>query len=192
MTTSFYSEEELSSFGFKHCGGNVLISRKASIYAASNISIGDNVRIDDFCILSGNITLGNYIHIGAYTALFGGAKGIHMMDFSGLSSRCVIYAETDDYSGEFLTNPTVPDELRNVSGGQVILHKHVIIGAGTCILPNTVLAEGAAVGSMSFVSKSLDEWGIYAGCPCKKMKDRKKDLIALEQKLKGWEGEEYV
>ena len=33
-----------------------------------------------------------------------------MKDFSGISSRCTIYAESDDYSGKFLTNPTVPDE----------------------------------------------------------------------------------
>lgn len=184
MITSFYSKKEIADLGFKHCGENVLISRKASIYGTSNISIGENVRIDDFCILSGNITLDDYIHIGAYSALFAGTKGIHMMDFSGLSSKCVIYAETDDYSGDFLTNPTVPDEFRHISGGQVTLHKHVIIGSGTCILPNTILAEGVSVGSMSLVNKSLAEWGIYAGCPCKKIKDRNKNVIVLEQKLK--------
>lgn len=189
MALGFYSEDEITAFGFKNCGENVLLSRKASIYGASSISIGENVRIDDFCILSGNITLGSYIHIGAYSALFGGTKGITMMDFSGLSSRCVIYAETDDYSGGFLTNPTIPDEFRNVYGGQVILHKHVIIGSGTCILPNTVLAEGAAVGSMSMVNKSLDGWGIYAGCPCRRIKERNRNLIALEQKLKEYIGE---
>lgn len=46
--TSFLSENELKAIGFKCYGSNVLISRKASIYGAANISIGDNVRIDDF------------------------------------------------------------------------------------------------------------------------------------------------
>lgn len=192
MITSFYSKEEIYDMGFKSCGENVLISRKASIYRVSNISIGENVRIDDFCILSGNITLGNYIHIGAYSALFGGAKGIEMMDFSGLSSRCVIYAETDDYQGDFLTNPTVSDAYRNVSGGKVTLHKHVIIGSGTCILPDVTLAEGVSVGAMSMVNQSLDEWGVYAGCPCKRIKERSKNLIALEQKFKEYVGEQNL
>lgn len=189
MITSFYSKEEINNMGFKNCGENVLISRKASIYGVSDISIGENVRIDDFCILSGNITLGNYIHLGAYSALFGGTKGIQMMDFSGLSSRCVIYAETDDYMGDFLTNPTVPAEYRNVFGGKVTLQKHVIIGSGTCILPDVTLAEGVSVGAMSMVHKSLDEWGVYVGCPCKRIRDRSKNLIELEQKLKKYEGE---
>ena len=63
--TSFYSEEELKSLGLKHYGKNVLISRKCSIYSAESISIGNHVRIDDFCILSGEITIGDYCHISA-------------------------------------------------------------------------------------------------------------------------------
>lgn len=55
MKTSFYTHDELAEIGFKSCGKNVLISRKASIYSPAKIEIGDNVRIDDFCILSGVI-----------------------------------------------------------------------------------------------------------------------------------------
>lgn len=57
---SFFSKEELQLLNIK-VGNNVKISRKSSIYGY-NIEIGDNVRIDDFCILSGKIRLGNYIH----------------------------------------------------------------------------------------------------------------------------------
>ena len=55
---SFYSQEELMKIGFLSVGKNVLISKKASIYNPSVISIGNNVRIDDFCILSGKVTIG--------------------------------------------------------------------------------------------------------------------------------------
>lgn len=70
--SSFYSTDELSKIGFKHIGNNVLLSKKTSIYGVENISIGDNTRIDDFCILSGNITIGNYVHIAAFCSLFAG------------------------------------------------------------------------------------------------------------------------
>lgn len=184
MISSFYSENELKKIGFKFLGDNVLVSQKASIYGADRMIIGNNVRIDDFCILSGSIELGNYTHIGAYSALFGGNKGIQMMDFSGLSSKCVIYAETDDYTGSTLTNPTIPDKYRNVSGGKVILEKHVIIGTGTSIMPGVVLGEGAAVGSMSLVNHSVAGWGIYAGCPCRKIKERSKQLLEIEKEFR--------
>ncbi len=183
MKTSFYSEEELQELGLKKVGKNVLISKKASIYGTANISIGNNVRIDDFCILSGYIIIGDYVHIAAYSALFGGKAGIVMKDFSGLSSRCVIYTESDDYSGNYLTNPTVDREYLNRIMGKVILNRHVIIGTGTSIMPAVEIGEGSAVGSMSLVRKSLDAWGIYVGIPCKRVKERSKKLLYLEQEF---------
>lgn len=137
--TSFYSEDEVKKIGFKSVGENVLISRKASIYGADKICIGNNVRIDDFCILSGNITIENYVHIAAAVLLFGGTLGIILKDYSGVSSRSVIYAESDDYSGEAMTNPVVPDKYRHVQGGKVILEKYVVIGTGCTVLPNVCI-----------------------------------------------------
>lgn len=180
---SFYNKDELEQIGFHHCGEDVMISRKASIYGAENISIGNHVRVDDFCILSGRIELGNYVHIAAGTMLFGGEYGISMNDFSGLSSRCSVYAASDDYSGMFLTNPTVPDQFRSIKGGRVLLKKHVIVGSGSTILPGVTIGEGTSVGSMSLVNRSLDDWGIYAGIPCRKIRDRHTNLLALEKAL---------
>lgn len=178
---SFYSSKELQNMGFVSVGENVLISRKASIYGVDKISIGNNVRIDDFCILSGKITLGNNIHISAYTALYGGDTGIILNDFSGISSRCAVYSESDDYSGNCLTNPMNPIEYRNIISGKVILEKHVLVGSGCTILPDVTIKEGTAVGCMSLINQPLDSWGIYAGIPCRKIKDRKKIILKLEE-----------
>ena len=49
---AFLSPSALAEIGFAAVGKNVLISDKASIYGAERIEIGNNVRIDDFCILS--------------------------------------------------------------------------------------------------------------------------------------------
>lgn len=181
--TSFYSYEELAEIGFKSIGTDTLISRNTSIYNPSTISIGSHVRIDDFCILSGNIQIGNYIHIAAACLLFGGNDGITLEDYTGLSSRTAVYAESDDYGGNNFTNPTVPIKFRNILGGGVVVQKHAIIGSGCTILPNVIIGEGCAVGSMSLVSKSLDGWGIYVGIPCRRIKERSRQLIELEQKF---------
>lgn len=179
---SFYSEEELKNVGLKSYGNNVLISCKASIYSAGNISLGDHVRIDDFCILSGNIEIGSYVHIAAYCALYG-REGIILKDFSGLSAKVIIYSAVDDFSGKFMISPMVPPELTNVTGGTVILNKFVHIGAGSIILPNTVLGEGVVVGAMSLVTKSLEPWTINIGIPVKFLKVRKKNLLELEKRV---------
>jgi len=183
MQTSFYTEEELETLGFKAIGKNVSISRNAQIYGASKIIIGNNVRIDDFCVLSGTIELEDYIHIAVYSALFGGNTGIKMESFSGLSSRCVIYAESDDYLGNYLTNPTVDERFKDTVSGKVRLEKHVILGTGTTVLPGVRIGEGSAVGSMSLVNKDLESWGIYFGIPCKWKKERSQRLLLLEKEF---------
>jgi len=184
----FYSREELLAIGFKNVGDNVFISNKASFYSPEKISIGNNVRIDDFCILSGNIMIQNYIHIAAYSALFGGKEGIIIKDFANISSRVSIYALSDDYSGETMTNPLIPEELKNVRHEKVIIDRHVIIGASSVVLPGAVLNEGAAFGSFSLIKGVISPWTINAGIPCKVIKQRKKDLLKLEKTFKLQEG----
>lgn len=171
---SFYSEDELKTLGLKQIGRNVLLSRKCSIYGAENISIGNNTRIDDYTILSGKVYIGDYVHIAAGTYLFGGSAGIEINDFCGLSAKCCIYAVTDDYLGGGMTNPMIPTVYRNVTQETVTLGKHVIIGAGSIVLPGVYIAEGGAFGAMSLINKSTKEWTVYIGAPIKEWKERKK------------------
>ncbi|MDU4802760.1 MAG: acyltransferase [Clostridium butyricum] len=180
---SFYTIEELNNIGFENLGENVLISKKVSIYGAGNISIGNNVRIDDFCILSGKIIIGNYIHIAAYSALFAGDAGIVMEDFSGLSSKCIVYAASDDYSGEFLTNPMIDNQYRNVISKKVTIEKHSIIGSNSTVLPGVTIKEGTSIGACSLITKDCDEWGVYVGVPAKRIKERSKKILNLEKEF---------
>ena len=188
---SYYTDKELKNADFKSIGKNVSISKNCTIIGLSNISIGNNVRIDGYCtiIATGELNIGSYVHIGAYCALF--AKyGITIKDFCGLSQGVKIYTGSDDYGGEYLTNPTIPAKYTsNKNRGKVILNKHVLIGSGSVILPNVTIGKGSSVGALSLVSMSLDKWGVYFGSPVKKIKNRSKKLLELEkqlyQKLKG-------
>jgi len=179
LDNSFYTKEELMSLGFKSVGEYVYVSKKASIYGIEKISIGNNVRIDDFCIISGKVTLGSNIHISAYCALYGGADGIFMEDYSGISARTTIYALTDDFGGEYMTGVMVDNNFRNVISGAVVLEKYVQLGANCVVLPGLTIKEGTVVGAMSLVNSTLESWGIYAGCPCRLVRPRKKDLLTF-------------
>ncbi|MDD3168534.1 MAG: acyltransferase [Eubacteriales bacterium] len=181
--SSFFNNDELHQIGFKEIGDNVMLSRKASIYGASHISLGSNIRIDDFCILSGNITISNFVHVAAYTALYGSQAGIVIEDFANISSRICIYAVCDDYSGETMTNPLIPDRLKHVQNAPTRICRHVIIGSGSTVLQGVTLGEGVAVGAMSLVKDSLEPWGIYAGIPCRRIKDRAKGVLELEKEF---------
>ena len=177
---SFYNDKELRELGLKKYGTNVKISRKASIYSPEKIEIGSNVRIDDFCILSGKITLGNYIHIAAYAAFFGGTAGIELEDFAATSARTTVYAASDDYSGEYMANPLIADKYRNVQSEKVVLRKHALVGAGCIILPGAEIGEGASIGAMSLINHDIEPWTINVGIPAKKKKERSKRLLELE------------
>lgn len=182
---TFYTENELRKLGIKSYGKNVFIGRKAILYNPELLEIGHDVRIDDFCILSGKIKLCNYVHLSHFCGLYGGKKGIFMEDFSGLSSKVTVYAASDDYSGESMTNPMVPGEYKPGSiDKEVIIKKHAIIGAGSVLLPGVVIAQGCSVGSMSLCIKSTEPWSINAGVPAKKIKDRAKDILLLEEKFR--------
>lgn len=176
---SFYTQKELLSLGFKIVGKNVQISRFARFYGIENIEIGDNVRIDDFCILSGNIKLGNYIHISAYTALYG-KLGIEMEDYSGISPRCTLFSASDDFSGDYYIGPLINTKYTHVIGGKILIMKYCQVGSNSVIFPNVTLFEGAVVGAMSLVLHDLDPWKIFKGIPVVYYKDRSKKLLDLE------------
>jgi galactoside O-acetyltransferase len=175
----------IMQMGFKKAGKNIQISDKAAFYNAGNISIGDNTRIDDFCVISageGGIEIGRNVHIAVYVSLIGKGK-ITVGDFANFSSRIAVYSSNDDYSGEFMTNPTVDEEFTNVTHADVFIGKHVIIGTGSVILPGITIEEGASIGSLSLVKNNCESFGIYAGIPAKFIKKRSDKLLDQERKL---------
>ena len=177
------SREIIEQMGFASIGENVQVSDRASFYNVSKISLGNNVRIDDFSVLSaglGGISIGNHIHIAVFSLLIGAGK-IILSDFCNISSRVSIYSSNDDYSGSTMTNPTLPSQYTGVTHADVLLDKHVIVGCGSVILPGITLEEGVAVGALSLVTKDCKAFGIYAGNPARRIKERKRDLLELEK-----------
>lgn len=182
---AFLERAAVEAIGFASLGNNVLISDCAKIYGAERIKIGNDVRIDDFCILSagkGGIEIGSNIHIAAFSSLIGAGR-IVISDFSNLSSRVSIYSSSDDYSGLSMTNPMIPDNFKNVFHADVLLEKQVIVGCGSVILPGVKLATAVAVGALSLINENCEEFSIYAGVPAKKIKERSRNLLKLEEEF---------
>lgn len=180
---AYLSQEELVGIGFKFLGRNVKVSDKASIYNHDQIEIGDNSRIDDYCVISGKVVIGSYCHITPMCLVAGGEPGVFLGDFCTLAYGVKVFSQSDDYSGETLTNSLVPKKYKSEIFRKVILEKHVIVGAGSIILPGVRVAEGCSVGAMTLLNKSTDPWGIYVGSPAQRIKERKKNLLVLEREF---------
>lgn len=184
--SAFLTPSEVANLGLASAGIDVQISRDARLYGASRISIGDHVRIDAFTFISAGaaVTIGDYVHIAPFCSL-SGKGGIILEDFSGLSGRVSIYTSSDDYSGRTLTNPTVPEEFKDIKSAQVRIGRHVIIGAGAVLLPGASIGDGSAVGALSLVTTPLPEWKIFTGNPVRLVGRRRRDLLDLTDRFLG-------
>lgn len=182
---AWLTKQQIEAMGFGAVGDNVLLSDRASFYQCEKIYLGNRVRIDDFCVLSageGGIVIGSYIHIAVFSSLIGRGK-ITLHDFCNLSSRVSVYSSNDDYSGDSLTNPMIPEQYKQMTHADVEIGKHVIVGSGALILPGVTLAEGVAVGAFSLVKDNVDAFTVVVGVPAKKISKRSTVLLTVEQQF---------
>ena len=92
MSGNFLSSDELARAGFGHVGANARISRQALFLAPERIHIGDDVRIDAFCILSGGHP---GLHIGAtFTSRLILRSSAALPSMSGTSPRFLCAARS--------------------------------------------------------------------------------------------------
>lgn len=183
--STFLSREDVGKLGLKHVGANVQISSTAVFHNPNFVSVGRNSRIDDYTVISagvGGIHIGDFVHVASHVKLVGKAS-IHLDNFSGVSSHCAIYSSNDDYSGIHLTGPTVPEVYRLVKSEPVKLGKHVVVGTHSVLLPGVTVGLGACVGAFSLVSRSLPEFKVCFGNPCKPVRARALDTLELEMKF---------
>lgn len=181
---AWLTNEQIQKLELASVGENVKISDKASFHNCGNIHIGDNTRIDDFCVISagvGGIYIGRNVHIAVFSSLIGKGK-ITLRDFSNISSRVSIYSSNDDYSGDSLTNPTIPEAFKKVTVSSVDIGKHAIVAAGCVLLPGVKLGEGVAVGALSLVKDNVPSFQVVAGVPARLIGTRSTELLQLEQK----------
>ena len=162
---------------------------KCSIYNSKNIEIGNNVRIDDFCVISagtGGIVIKDFVHLSLYVSIQGSGK-ITLGNYVGCAPKVSIISTSDDYNGEFMTNPQV--ELINpkfikLDSTDIYIGNHCIIGMNSIILPNSYISDGISIGAMSMVNRKLTKHGIYFGIPVKFLKEKSYNYLELEKQFK--------
>jgi acetyltransferase-like isoleucine patch superfamily enzyme len=182
----FLTRAELCEVGLGTVGEDVCIDASAILYGAERISLGSHVRIDAGAVLSageGGILIGDHVHISVRVFLTGAAK-IELGSFAGVSAGTAIFSSNDDYRGGWLTGPTIPEDLRNVTDAPVVLGEHAIVGAGCVILPGVTIGQGAAVGALTCVRKDVAPFAIVAGPHGETIGERDRKLLELEGELR--------
>lgn len=167
-----------------------MIHPSAKIYEQARI-VGDTARfhlgphsqIDDFafCYIGDRCDIGRNVHIASFCSIIGGGELI-MEDFSGLSAGCRLITGSDDFTGPWLTNPTVPAEFTHVLRGSIRICRHAVLGTNVIVFPDVTIGEGAAVGAGAIVRKDLEPWTVYAGSSPKPVGKRDADAILAKEK----------
>jgi acetyltransferase-like isoleucine patch superfamily enzyme len=182
LNSGFLPREALESLGFARLGEDVLVHSTAVIVDCRKISLGSRVRIDPFVIIStrGGVEFGNNIHIGGHSVLAGHAA-IHFDNFVNISHRVGIYTSNEDLSGRTLSNPTVPGGEKTARTASISFERHSAVGVGSLVLPGARFAEGSVLGALSRISRPLKPWTTYAGIPARRLRERRRDLLADEE-----------
>lgn len=187
MGESYYTPDELAEFEWGSIGTDVQIKRNVTIPFTRNVFLGSHIRIDDFVVIVASnadepVRIGSRVQIANHCHL-AGSGGITIGNFCALSPGCMLFSGSDDYTGQKLTNPTVPRHLIGGPEGRITMGDHVILGAGTIVHPKVTIGEGVSVGSLGLVRHDLDAWGMYVGIPARRIRARSKAMLALAEGL---------
>ena len=163
----------------KGCGEDVFISSNVEIRRPHLVRIGSHVAIDSglYCTVAAEI--GDYVHIGPYVTIIGGAHGLlRMGNFTTIAAGSRIICAGDRHLGEGLVGPTIPEKYRDkVACAPVIFENFASIATNVVVFPGITLREGSVVGAGSVVTKSTKPWTIYVGIPSKPQKARRADIM---------------
>ena len=178
-SSDYYTAKEIKKLGFKKVGKNLQIKKSAKFFFCKNIVIGNNVRIEDYSIITGRgkLTIGDYVQISSHCCLLG-KFGIDLGNYVTVAPGVKIFSASDDYYGnEIYTSFLKDNNFLEKNRGKVKIGDYVIIGANSVIMPNLNIEEGVAIGALSFVNKSLKKWYIYYGNKITRGKKRSKKFL---------------
>ncbi len=167
------------------------ISHKAIIHH-DNLRLGDNVLIEDDCVLfqgeqgepGGPISLHNNVCIFRSTILETGHGGsISILAGASIHPKCQINANLANivieegvmiapacalYSYDHSTEAGIPiGEQPLKSKGDIVIRKNAWLGYGVIVTSGVEIGEGAVVGAGSVVSKDIPANSIAVGNPAK-------------------------
>jgi acetyltransferase-like isoleucine patch superfamily enzyme len=179
---------------FRDCGRGVTFGQNVVLRHPHKISIGDNVVIDDNCVLdakgtdnegirigsgvfigrnsilsckNGDITLADNVNIGFNCEVFS-ASQVVLGKSSLVAAYCYFIGGGHDYD-----DPTtsVLDQGRNSIGIQA--GEGSWFGAGAKILDGVNIGAHAIVGANSVVTRDVPDYAVAAGTPAEVKRDRR-------------------
>ena len=134
-----------------HAGARVRLWAREKLIIGKHFYIGRDSQIEANCIIGDHVILGNKVAIvGRYD---------HCYQQVGVPIRSATQIRDRDYQWKGLGEiTTIGDD--------------VWVGYGAIIMSGVTIHDGAIIAAGAVVTKDVESYSIYAGCPAKKIKDR--------------------
>jgi acetyltransferase-like isoleucine patch superfamily enzyme len=170
------------------CGRNVIFGQHVVLRHPHRIRIGDNVVIDDNCLLdakggdAGGITIGSGVFVGRNTILSCKNGSIALEDGANIGFNCEIFSASRVTVGRealvaaycYLVggdhrygDPTVPVLRQARSSKGVHVGSGAWLGAGAKVLDGVRIGEGAIIGAGAVVRGEVPARAIAVGVPAR-------------------------
>ena len=175
------------------CGRNVFFGAGVTLRHPHKICIGNDVVIDDGCVLDAKgssntgITIGNGVFLGRHSNINTKDGDIILEDGVNVGAFCTIFSASHVRCGRNTlfaaysyvvggghdmdrTDVAVIDQTRPSRG--IDVGPNCWIGAGTSVLDGVTIGRDAVVGANSVVTKDVAAFSITAGSPSKVIRIR--------------------
>lgn len=155
--------------GFTSVGRNVRIHQMAVIANPAALSLGDDVRIDAFTIISAkHVEIGSHVHIGGH-CLLSGRGAITIGSFCGISNGVKFFTSSDKVD---IADHSIADD-EHTDTADIHLERHATLCANVVVMPGVTFGRCCYVGAFSLVKKDIPEYTIASGIPAKVRRVRK-------------------
>ena len=171
---------------FAKIGKNVRISRRAKIFGAGKIVIGNNVVnanspssncivLGDHCVIKkgtliesygGKIEIGSNCSFNPYCVIYGHG-GLHVGNDVRVATGAVIIP-----ANHIFEDKNTPITKQGIKTKGISIGNDVWIGANVTILDGVKIGDSTVVGAGAVVTKNAASHCVYAGVPAKLVRER--------------------
>jgi acetyltransferase-like isoleucine patch superfamily enzyme len=175
------------------CGRNVVFGQNVTLRHPHKIHIGDNVVLDDNCLLDAKgdsnrgIRIGSGVFVGRNTILSCKNGDIELADEANIGFNCELFSASQVRIGKGTllaaytyviggdhdfsdASKSILEQARTSAG--VLIGDGVWIGAGAKILDGVVVGDQAVVGAGAVVNRDVPARTVAVGIPAKVIANR--------------------
>lgn len=172
---------------FRRCGKKAVFGRNVTIRNAQNITIGDNVFIDDDTVIDGRgaedsvFSIGNNTLVGRYAMILSKVGPLSIGDNCNVGSYAMIVSQGGvtvqdwvqiagrvEISGGLFKVSTEEREgypLDRETKGPIVIGERTYLGSGAIIIDGVKIGKKCQIGAGSVVIEDLKDYSVFVPRP---------------------------